>query len=230
MGIKISMEFLIGLIITLIVLAIILVGCNRALTPKCDLRAMDAFEAFNTLYKDCMNEDKNNICNCGEFDIKSLPPDHKILLTPYIEENKEKIRVSLVCNGRNAKNDYLENLEGDEKVKVYVPDPINFEKIDNLAMLNLRRNMRDNTNSKRLSWIYTEMGDKIRNNEKPYISEEILGNGFEIENTEITHYVKNVGLLLGVNEPLTLLNLNGNVAFMAKTKSQKGKVSFSNCV
>ena len=223
------MEFLIGLIISLIVFAL-LTGCvSKSLNPKCDLKAVDAFNEFNTLYKDCVNEDKNNICNCGEFDINSLPPDYKILLTPFVKDNKEKIRVSLVCNGRNAKNDYLENLEGDEKVKVYVPDPINFEKIDNLAMLNLRRNMRDNTNSERLNWIYTEMGDKIRN-EPIYISEEILGNGFEIENTEITHYVKNVGLLLGVNEPLTLLNLNGRVAFMAKTKSQKGKVSFSNCV
>jgi len=227
MGIKISMEFLIGLIISLIVFAL-LTGCvSKSLNPKCDLKAVDAFNEFNTLYKDCVNEDKNNICNCGEFDINSLPPDYKILLTPFIKDNKEKIRVSLVCNGRNAKNDYLENLEGDEKIRVYFPDPINFEERSDMDQF--VRTARDETDAERLSWIYTEMGYKIRS-EPIYISEEILGNGFEIENTEITHYVKNVGLLLGVNEPLTLLNLNGRVAFMAKTKSQKGKVSFSNCV
>lgn len=228
------LEFTIGLIIVVIVFFII-GGCvSKFLNPKCDLRADDAFEAFSTLYTNCTNKNVNGVCNCSEFDIQSLPPNYKISLTPFVEDEKESIRVSLVCNGRNAKNDYLEN----EKIRVYFLDPTKFEKASDLKIIRLHQDVgeKDKIGTKEFYWVYNTMGDKIRNEDSIdnplYISDDILGNGFDIKNELNSHHVQDVGLLFGAYDKLTLVNYNGKVAFLARTPSQDAylkKNSLPNC-
>jgi len=223
-----TLRTIMGLVMVIIVLS--LTGCfiSSYLNPKCDLSSKDAYDDFVELYRNCVKINTEDVCKCGEFDIQEMTPNHKIMIVPFKEDNVDKISISLFCNGRFAGSTDFGDYENPEKVRVYFSDPENFEEAGNLDMQNLRQTMRDNTDSTELNRIYRINGDEIRKSKEPMISEKILGNGFEIIGHKTYHYIRNIGLLFGVNDPLTLVNYKGKVAFMAKTLTQ-GKKDFIDC-
>ncbi len=223
-----TIRTIMGLVMVILVLS--LTGCfiSSYLNPKCDLKSGDAYRDFAKEYGECIKVSTNDVCKCGEFDIQDLASDYKVVVTPFKEDNVDKVSISLFCdNGRFAGSIDFGDDENPEKIRVYFDDPENFETTSNMKMHNHRYTMRDKTDSIELNRIYTTNGDEIRKEKIPLISEKILGTGFEIIGHENYHYVRNVGLLFGVNK-LTLLNYKGKVAFMANTLSQ-GKKELKDC-
>lgn len=205
------LETIIGLVIVIIVF-IVIGGCiTQILNPKCDLRASDAFDEFVELYEDCMNGNRNDICECRSFDITKLPPEHKIVLSPSIKKDAddeiiyEAVRVSLVCNERNAKNYYFGDYEKSEKIRVYFSDPTNFDEAKGYE--------------DKYGGIVKEIKRGL------HISDKLLGQGFEMDGTRGFPFCKGEGLLYllgGSNDNiLNLVNYEGEVAFVVKTVKQK---------
>ena len=196
MGTAKMLSYLTGFLIVILVL-FTFGGCAYRVFPKCDANSDDAFNEIVRLYEECMNyedEDEDG-CKCSDFDISELTENHKIILS--LSED-DAMRISLYCNGRNAKNEYFE----DEKIRIYFSDPKNFKTIGSLKK-------------------YELIGEQIKEEELS-ISEKILSGGFEIEGG--FPLINNIGLLLGVDKTLTLVNYKGEVAFVAEEINQERKL------
>ncbi len=194
-----TLRTIMGLIMVIIVLSLTWFFISSYLNPKCDLKSGDAYRDFVKEYGDCIKVNTEDVCKCGEFDIQDLASDYKVKVTPFKEDNVDKVSISLFCdNGRFAGSIDFGDEKNPEKIRAYFSGPESF-----------------------LGVSYDESYEDILSEieEGSHISDELLKYGFEMEGSKRFPIIKgeNRAFLLGQDPKLTFVNYKGKVAFVIKT-------------